>query len=193
MGCHEQPGSRHHTGFPDLGQSCTLLCDHNIQTSEPQGFEPHSVAMPAWTACCVHEAPGSVRKHQCGAGSGTLTGFVLAQAPPGEARSVAAAVESIERAVDEALHDASSLPAPLPITAAALGVVPPRTPPASPPGPADAAMGSAADGAMARAAGRCAPVETAEEVVIFAEGEERQPQVRNAVDDCAWPVPWSRK
>ena len=64
------------------------------------------------------------------------------QAPPGEARSIAAAVESIEHAVGGALHDVSSLPAPLPMTAAAMGVVP-RTAPAG--DAADAACGRPAD------------------------------------------------
>ncbi len=77
-------------------------------------------------------------------------------------------MESIEHAVGEALRDVSLLPASLPMTAAAMGVVP-QTTAARPGGPA----GDAPCAAPEQAAGSRAPAESAAEVVAAGCGERR--------------------
>ena len=61
---------------------------------------------------------------------------LFAQAPPDEASGVAAVVESIEHAIAGAVHSMPPTPVPLPMTAAAMGVVP-----SAPAGPAVQAAG----------------------------------------------------
>ncbi len=142
----------------------------------PSSYNPLVESIAAWTrhlslsqTAKAAQACRRIRRDECsGCLLGTSPDPLHAQAPPGESHSVAAAVESIEHAVGEVLHDIASLPAPLPMTAAALGVVP-RTAHTDHSG----AAGDAACAAPEQAAGSRAPVECGEEVVASGVGGRR--------------------